>query len=40
LCREAAKGKGTFKEDPNIYKLFTDPDAKYPTQSWTNPQGK
>lgn len=38
LCRQAAKGEGTFEEDPSIYKLFTDPDAKYPTQAWTDPE--
>lgn len=36
LCRQAAKNDATFEEDPSIYKLFTDPDAKYPTQSWTD----
>lgn len=38
LCRQAAKNEATFEEDPSIYKLFTDPDAKYPTQSWTDPE--
>jgi hypothetical protein len=36
LCQQAAKNEATFDEDPSIYKLFTDPDAKYPTQSWTD----
>ncbi|KAH5597785.1 hypothetical protein HBI45_167770 [Parastagonospora nodorum] len=36
LCQQAAKDEATFDEDPSIYKLFTDPDAKYPTQSWTD----
>lgn len=34
LCRQAATGQDTFEDDPSIYKLFTDQDAKYPTQSW------
>jgi hypothetical protein len=38
LCRQAAKNDKTFEEDPCIYKLFTDKDAKYPTQSWTIPE--
>ena len=38
LCRQAAKNKATFEEDPSIYKLFTDPEAKYPTQMWTEPE--
>lgn len=38
LCRQAAKNESTFREDPSIYKLFTDPEAKYPTQSWTDPE--
>ncbi|KAF1360989.1 cytochrome P450 monooxygenase-like protein [Lizonia empirigonia] len=37
LCWPAAKNESTF-EDPSIHKLFTDPGAKYPTQSWTNPE--
>ncbi|KAL6703107.1 hypothetical protein ACN47E_010169 [Coniothyrium glycines] len=36
LCGQAAKNEATFEEDPSIYKLFTDPEAKYPTQSWTD----
>ena len=38
LCRQAAKGENAFEEDPSVYKLFTDPDAKYPTQAWTTPE--
>lgn len=38
LCRQAAENKATFEEDPSIYKLFSNPDAKYPTQSWTDPE--
>lgn len=35
ICEQATQGKDTsFDEDPSIYKLFTDEDAKYPTQSW------
>ncbi|KAI2477098.1 Cytochrome p450 monooxygenase [Pyrenophora tritici-repentis] len=26
------------EEDPSVYQLFTDTSAKYPTQSWTNPE--
>ncbi|KAF2226265.1 cytochrome P450 monooxygenase-like protein [Elsinoe ampelina] len=38
LCKQAAKAQGnsTFEEDPSIYKLFTDTDAKYPTQEWSD----
>lgn len=36
LCRQAAKNDASFEEDPSIYKLFTDADAKYPTQTWTD----
>lgn len=38
LCRQAAKNEASFDEDPSIYKLFTDVDAKYPTQTWTEPE--
>lgn len=36
LCRQAAQNDAPFEDDPSIYKLFTDADAKYPTQSWTD----
>ncbi|KAF2124672.1 cytochrome P450 monooxygenase-like protein [Dothidotthia symphoricarpi CBS 119687] len=39
MCRQAAAGQeAVFEEDPSVYKLFTDHDAKYPTQSWTGPE--
>ncbi|KAF1924313.1 benzoate 4-monooxygenase cytochrome P450 [Didymella exigua CBS 183.55] len=38
LCKQAAKNEATFEQDPSIYKLFTDSEAKYPTQSWTDPE--
>ncbi|KAJ8115209.1 hypothetical protein OPT61_g3091 [Boeremia exigua] len=38
LCRQAAKNEAPFDDDPSIYKLFTDPDARYPTQSWSDPE--
>ncbi|KAL1597348.1 hypothetical protein SLS60_008932 [Paraconiothyrium brasiliense] len=36
LCRQAKANDKPFDEDPSIYKLFTDPDAKYPTQTWND----
>lgn len=38
LCRQAANGKDILGEDPSVYKLFTDHNAKYPTQAWTGPE--
>jgi hypothetical protein len=38
LCRQAAENDKNYEEDPCIYKLFTDADAKYPTQTWTKPE--
>lgn len=38
ICRQAAEGQGTFEEDPSIHALFTDDQAKYPTQSWSGPE--
>ena len=38
LCQQAATKDDTFEEDPSVYKLFTDPDAKYPSQAWTRPE--
>lgn len=39
ICRQAEAGADSrFEEDPSVHKLFTDHDAKYPTQSWTSPE--
>ncbi|KNG50506.1 cytochrome p450 monooxygenase [Stemphylium lycopersici] len=38
ICRQAAEGQTTFEEDPSIHALFTDDQAKYPTQSWSGPE--
>jgi len=38
LCQQAAEGKYISEGDPSVYQLFTDTSAKYPTQSWTNPE--
>jgi hypothetical protein len=40
ICRQAdvhASSEGTDAV-PNVYKLFTDTDAKYPTQAWSRPE--
>ncbi|KAH7322391.1 cytochrome P450 monooxygenase-like protein [Stachybotrys elegans] len=38
LCRqaEAHSKSGTEDDVPNVFQLFTDEDAKYPTQTWTH----
>ncbi|KAJ4987118.1 cytochrome p450 monooxygenase [Stagonosporopsis vannaccii] len=38
LCRQAKENEAPFEQDPSIYKLFTDAGAKYPTQTWTDPE--
>ncbi|KAF9693214.1 hypothetical protein EKO04_008570 [Ascochyta lentis] len=40
ICRQADINTAAENTDavPNVYKLFTDKDAKYPTQEWTRPE--